>query len=83
MSVVWTTIEAKHGVRNVTRRFGDLVAADDVSLSIEEGEFFTLPGPSCCGKTTILRMIAGFEFPNVGQILLDGKCEFNWSMQHG
>lgn len=60
-------------LRNVTRRFGDFVAVDDVSLSIETGEFFTLLGPSGCGKTTILRMIAGFEFPDAGQILLDGK----------
>ena len=60
-------------IRNVTRRFGDLVAVDDVSLTIEAGEFFTLLGPSGCGKTTILRMIAGFDLPDAGQILLDGK----------
>lgn len=59
-------------LRNVTRRFGDFVAVDDVSLSIESGEFFTLLGPSGCGKTTILRMIAGFDLPNAGQILLEG-----------
>ncbi len=59
-------------LRNVTRRFGDFVAVDDVSLSIESGEFFTLLGPSGCGKTTILRMIAGFDLPDVGQILLEG-----------
>ncbi|MBI5626300.1 MAG: ABC transporter ATP-binding protein [Nitrosomonadales bacterium] len=60
-------------IRNVTRRFGDFVAVDNVSLSIETGEFFTLLGPSGCGKTTILRMIAGFDLPDAGQILLDGK----------
>ena len=60
-------------IRNVTRRFGDFVAVDNVNLNIEAGEFFTLLGPSGCGKTTILRMIAGFDLPDAGQILLDGK----------
>jgi spermidine/putrescine transport system ATP-binding protein len=60
-------------IRNVTRRFGDLVAVDNVSINIEAGEFFTLLGPSGCGKTTLLRMIAGFDLPDGGQILLDGK----------
>lgn len=60
-------------IKNVTRRFGDFVAVDNVSLTIEAGEFFTLLGPSGCGKTTLLRMIAGFNLPDSGQILLDGK----------
>ncbi len=60
-------------IRNVTRRFGDFVAVDNISLNIEAGEFFTLLGPSGCGKTTILRMIAGFDLPDEGQIFLDGK----------
>ena len=60
-------------VRNVTRRFGHLKAVDDVSLSIEAGEFFTLLGPSGCGKTTLLRMIAGFDEPDAGALFLDGK----------
>ena len=60
-------------IRNVTRRFGDFVALDDVSLNIEAGEFFTLLGPSGCGKTTLLRIVAGFDLPDSGQILLDGK----------
>jgi spermidine/putrescine transport system ATP-binding protein len=60
-------------VRNVTRRFGDFVAVDDVSLSIEAGEFFCLLGPSGCGKTTLLRMIAGFDAPDGGSIWIDGR----------
>ena len=59
-------------VRNITRRFGDFVAVDDVSFSVASGEFFTLLGPSGCGKTTILRMIAGFDLPDEGAIVLDG-----------
>jgi spermidine/putrescine transport system ATP-binding protein len=58
---------------NVTKRFGKVVAVDNVSLDIEEGEFFALLGPSGCGKTTLLRMVAGFETPSEGRILIDGK----------
>ena len=60
-------------IRKVTRRFGELRAVDDVSLTIEAGEFFTLLGPSGCGKTTLLRMIAGFDEPDVGELFLDGR----------
>ena len=60
-------------LKNVTRRFGELSAVDNVNLSIDAGEFFTLLGPSGSGKTTLLRMIAGFNQPDSGQILLDGK----------
>jgi len=60
-------------IRNVTRRFGALKAVDDVSLTIEAGEFFTLLGPSGCGKTTLLRMIAGFDEPDAGALFLDGR----------
>jgi spermidine/putrescine transport system ATP-binding protein len=60
-------------IRNVTRRFGSYTAVDNVSISVEAGEFFTLLGPSGCGKTTLLRMIAGFDLPDSGEILLDGK----------
>ena len=57
---------------NVTKRFGKMIAVDNVSLTIEEGEFFALLGPSGCGKTTLLRMLAGFETPSEGRILIDG-----------
>ena len=57
---------------NITKRFDKSVAVDDLSLSIEHGEFVCLLGPSGCGKTTTLRMIAGFETANSGTIELDG-----------
>jgi spermidine/putrescine transport system ATP-binding protein len=59
-------------LEQVTKRFGDLTAVDELTLDIERGEFFTLLGPSGCGKTTTLRMVAGFEDPTSGSILLDG-----------
>ncbi len=52
------------------KRFGDFVAVENSSLTVEDGEFFVLLGPSGCGKTTTLRMIAGLELPTSGQILL-------------
>ena len=59
--------------RNVTKRFGDFTAVDDLSLDIHEREFFALLGASGCGKSTLLRMLAGFEHPTSGAILLDGQ----------
>jgi spermidine/putrescine transport system ATP-binding protein len=59
-------------IQGVSKRFGDVVAVDDVSLAIEPGEFFSLLGPSGCGKTTLLRMIGGFETPTAGTIRVDG-----------
>ena len=52
---------------------GGVIAVNDISLNIEEGEFITLLGPSGCGKTTTLRMIAGFETPTAGRVLLAGE----------
>ena len=60
-------------IRSVTKSFGDFTAVDDVSLDIEEGEFFALLGPSGCGKTTLLRMVSGFETPTMGQVLIGGE----------
>jgi len=60
-------------IRNVTRRFGDVVAVDDLSLDIDRGELFCLLGASGCGKTTLLRMLAGFEKVDAGSIEIDGS----------
>ncbi len=60
-------------IRNVTKRFGPVVAVDDASFDIAEGEFFALLGPSGCGKTTLLRMLAGFENQTEGDIVIAGQ----------
>jgi spermidine/putrescine transport system ATP-binding protein len=57
----------------VTKRFGQVVAVDDVTLSVDKGAFFSFLGPSGCGKTTSLRLIAGFEQPSAGDVLIGGK----------
>src|SRR5690242_2545438 len=58
--------------RGISRVFGDVRAVDDVSFSIESGEFFAMLGPSGSGKTTCLRLVAGFDLPDAGQVLLEG-----------
>jgi iron(III) transport system ATP-binding protein len=63
----------KISLRNVAKRFGSVVAVDDVSFDILDGELFFLLGPSGCGKTTVLRLIAGFYGPDSGQLLFDGQ----------
>ena len=60
-------------VEGVTKRFGDMVAVDDLTLSIERGAFYAMLGPSGCGKTTTLRMIGGFEAPTGGRVFLGGE----------
>ncbi len=55
------------------KQVGEVNAVDDVSISIEKGQFVTLLGPSGCGKTTTLRLIAGFEFPTSGHIIVDNQ----------
>jgi putrescine transport system ATP-binding protein len=59
-------------IRNVTKRFGDFIAVDDINLDIRRGELFAILGGSGCGKTTLLRMLAGFEAPSAGTIEIDG-----------
>jgi putative spermidine/putrescine transport system ATP-binding protein len=67
------TAEADIRLRSVSKRFGEVVAVDDVSLEVAPGEFFALLGPSGSGKTTCLRMIAGFERPTAGSVWLAGR----------
>lgn len=57
---------------NVTKRYGEIVAADNINLRVLSGEFLSFLGPSGCGKTTALRMIAGFEQPSEGEVRLEG-----------
>jgi putrescine transport system ATP-binding protein len=60
-------------IENVTKRFGDFIAVNNVSLKIYKGEIFCLLGGSGCGKSTLLRMLAGFETPSSGALYLDGQ----------
>ena len=60
-------------VEGLTRRYGDMTVVDDLSFSVNEGEFVALLGPSGCGKSTSLKMIAGLETPDGGSIELEGK----------
>jgi sulfate transport system ATP-binding protein len=70
-------IEAK----NVTKRFGDFVALDDVSITVPDGGLTALLGPSGSGKSTLLRVIAGLEQPDSGQILISGEDNTNVRVQ--
>ena len=58
---------------NVTKSYGEYIAVEDLTLSVEPGKFITLLGPSGCGKSTTLRMLGGFETPTKGRVLLGGK----------
>lgn len=66
-------IELKH----VTKRYGKVVAVDNLNLEIPPGSFLTLLGPSGCGKTTVLRMIAGLEEPDAGEIRIDDRIVYS------
>jgi spermidine/putrescine transport system ATP-binding protein len=72
MATNGTAIPPGVELRSVTKRFGDFVAVNDLSLAVPEGDFFTFLGPSGCGKTTTLRMIAGFEEATEGRVRIDG-----------
>ena len=64
---------AEIAFRNVTKRYGNTLAVDDVSFSVADNEFFCLFGPPLSGKTTLLRLILGLETPDQGEVLIDGK----------
>jgi spermidine/putrescine transport system ATP-binding protein len=62
-------------LRDVTKRFGETLALDNITLQIRDGEFFSMLGPSGCGKTTSLRLIAGFEMPTAGDVAIGGEVQ--------
>ncbi len=66
-------------IKNLTKRFGNVIAVNDVSLTIENGTFLTLLGPSGCGKTTLLRCVAGLEDPDGGEIYIGDKIVFSYA----
>ena len=76
-SIVVSQIEdvkmAKLEIKNITKKFGDFYAANNITFTAEEGEFVTLLGPSGCGKTSLLKLIAGFHVADEGEILIGGK----------
>ncbi len=72
-------MEATIRIKNLTKRFGKVVAVDNFSLEIEPGSFLTLLGPSGCGKTTLLRCVAGLEDPDGGEIYIGDKLVFSHS----
>ena len=63
---------ARLELRHVTKRFGDILALNDLSLTVSNGEFFVVVGPNGSGKTTLLRVIAGLVRPDSGEVVIDG-----------
>jgi ABC-type sugar transport system ATPase subunit len=59
-------------IEHVSKQFGKTTVLPDVSLTIKDGEFFTIVGPSGCGKSTLLQLLAGLDRPTSGRILFDG-----------
>src|SRR5689334_19640967 len=66
-------VPAQIEFRDVTKMYGHVAAVSNLSLSVERGEFLTILGPSGSGKTTTLMLLAGFEAPNKGDILIAGN----------
>ena len=60
-------------IKNISKSFGDKCILDDVSINVKKGEFVTILGPSCCGKTTLLRLLAGFGMADKGEIRINGE----------
>ena len=60
-------------LKNITKTFGEVVANDNVSLNVKKGEILSLLGENGSGKTTLMNMISGIYFPDIGEILIDGK----------
>ena len=73
-----TQVDGDLVLTNLTKRFGDFTAVDDLSLTVPQGSFFALLGPSGCGKTTTLRMVAGLEEPTAGSIAI-GDADITYS----
>lgn len=71
--VYWCVIVPGVRLENVVKRYGKIIAVNNISLAIKDGEFFTILGPSGCGKSTTLRLIAGLEFPDEGKIYIGDK----------
>lgn len=65
-------------LRGIAKRFGAVIAVDDFSLAVPDGEIVALLGPSGCGKTTVLRIVAGLERPDVGRVFLAGRDATDW-----